>query len=164
MAPTLSSINRLSPSNQLTNASSVTFQATFSKAVSGVGSTNFALSGTAAAGTVGTPSTTDSGLHWSITVTGLASANGILELDLANNTGITDQAGNALSTTTLSGQSYTLNHNTPTLTSINRFSPSGQLTNATSVTFQATFSVAVTGVANGNFALSGMAGISSSNI
>src|SRR5205814_1129796 len=85
---------------------------------------------------------------------GLASANGTLELDLANNTGIADLASNPLSTATLSGQSYTLNHNVVTLTSINRFSPSGQLTNASSVTFQATFSVAVTGVAKGNFTLS----------
>src|SRR5439155_1605706 len=162
MRPTLTSINRFSPSNQLTNASSVTFQATFSEAVSGVAVANFALSGTAAAGTIGTPSTTDSGMHWSITVTGLGSANGTLELDLANNTSITDLASNPLSTITLSGQSYTLNHIALTLTSTIRFSPSSQLTNASSVTFQATFSVAVTGVAKGNFALSGTAGITNS--
>src|SRR5260370_814330 len=65
--PTLSSKNRLASSGQLSKASSVTFQATFSKVVTGVAASNFTLSGTAMINNsnIGTPATTDGGQHWS---------------------------------------------------------------------------------------------------
>ena len=58
-----------------------------------------------------------------------------MQLNLANNTNITDLATNALTTTSLSGQSYTLDHVAPTLTSINRKTPTTQLLNTSNVIF-----------------------------
>src|SRR5439155_134096 len=124
------------------------------------------LSGTAMINNsnIGTPATTDGGQHWSITVSGLGSANGTLELNLANNTDIADLAGNSLATMTLSGQSYTLAQTASTLNSINRFSPSSQLTNASSITFQPPFTAAFPYTTLFRSTLSGMAMINSSNI
>ncbi len=118
--PALDSINLDIPSGQLTNATSVTFLASFSEAVTGVNAGNFILSGTASAGTIGTPVSSDGGVTWTIPVTGLTGpgANGILELDLNNNTDIADLAGNPLSTGTLSGQNYILDNIAPFVSSV----------------------------------------------
>ena len=96
-------------------------------------------------------------MTWSITVSGLGSANGSVILSLANNTGIDDLAGNALSTSTFTGQTYIIETTAPTLNSINLFSPAGEYTNDSSVTYLATFSDAVTGVTASNFSVSGTA-------
>ena len=98
VSPTLTSINRSSPAGQFTNLTSVTFLATFSEAVTGVNTNvaaDFALTGTAiAGGKIGTPTTSNGGLTWSIPVTGLSStANGTVQLNLTHNTGIKDLAG-----------------------------------------------------------------------
>ena len=159
-APTLSSINRLSPTGQFTNAASVTFLARFTEPVANVTANDFVLPFQATTGgSIETPTSSDGGTTWSISVSGLSTtANGSVRLDLANATDIADLATNALATTAFSGQSYTLDHTAPTLSSINRFSPASEFTNGTSVTFQASFSENVTGVTASNFTLSGTAG------
>jgi hypothetical protein len=168
--PVLATLKRLTPSNaviQIGSVGSVTFQAAFSEAVSGVAAGNFSLTGTAGISNsnIGTPATTDGGVHWSIQVTGLANATGTLELNLANNTNIVDQLNNPLFTTSFDGQSYTFTQTVaPALTSINRFTPGSQLTNASGVTFQATFTEAVISVTASNFTLTGTAGVSNSSI
>lgn len=158
-APTLSTIARLSPTEEFTDGSSVTFLATFSDEVSGVTASNFSLpfSGITG-GSIQTPSTNDGGLTWSIIVTGLGSSEGQVQLNLANNADIADLAGNALSTTSLTGQSYTLDHVAPTLATITRKTPTAQLINVSNVVFEVTFSEYISdllAVFTTNFQLSG---------
>ena len=105
------------PATSPTKAASVTFVATFSQDVTGVTASNFSLSGTATGGIIGTPTKSNGGLTWSIVITGISSANGTLELNLQNNTGI-DGAGAgaaAMTTTMFDGQTYTLDHTAPTV-------------------------------------------------
>ena len=61
---------------------------------------NFTRTGTTA--TIGTPTTANGGLYWSVPLSGgnLASLNGTVGLNLANRTGVTDLAGNVLATIT----------------------------------------------------------------
>src|SRR5205807_1096718 len=117
-APTLSSINLASAASTPTNADTLTYLVTFSEAVAGLTASNFSRTGTTAA--IGTPTTSDSGLTWSVILSGgnLAALNGTVELDLANNTSVTDIAGNDLSTATFSGQTYVEDNTAPTLSSI----------------------------------------------
>lgn len=116
-APTLKSMNRASPTSQTTNATSVTYLVTFSEQVTGVNTNvaaDFTLLGAGATGaSIGTPTTSNGGLTWSIPVTHLNSANGTLQLHLAHTTGIKDLAGNGLAGSTATGQPYTLDHKSP---------------------------------------------------
>jgi hypothetical protein len=104
--PTLLSITRNSGSP--TNATSVSWTVVFSEPVNGVTASNFGLvnggliapSITSAVG----PGPTDT---WVVTAN-TGSGNGTLGLNLANNTGITDVASNALTTASFTGQVYTI--------------------------------------------------------
>ena len=84
-------INRSTPAGQYTNASNVTFLATFSEKVTGVVAKDFSLAGTATLGYLGRnqhPATSDGGLTWSIPVRHISSsANGTVQLNLSNSTG-----------------------------------------------------------------------------
>jgi Putative Ig domain len=102
----VTSISRTTPSVQFTNASSVTYTITFSSATTGLTATNLSLTGTAGVGTIGTPATTDGGVHWTVTITGLANANGTLILNLANSTGLSNTVSTMLP---FAGDIYTLN-------------------------------------------------------
>src|SRR5262249_27354653 len=82
-----------------TNAATVRFTVTFSRPVSGVSAANFRLSGTGTAGaSIGTPTSSDGGLTWTVPVS--TGAGGTLGLDLSDRTGIQDSAGNRLYDTT----------------------------------------------------------------
>jgi hypothetical protein len=157
------SILRQSPASQLTNASSVIFRTTFSEKVRGVDSSDFTLttvSGTAsgvlangAVTAVGTDSIT-----FDVTVSNVQ-GDGTLRLDLKGSaTGITDTAGNAISTGFANGDTYILDHTPPFAASILRQSPATQLTNASTVIFRATFSEKVKGVDNSDFTVSPISG------
>lgn len=90
-APAVTSINLTG-----NNVAAPAFTVTFSHAVTGVTAANFSVDGTTG-GTVGTPTTADGGLTWSVPIIG-ASA-GQISLGLTDNTGITDAHGNKLYTT-----------------------------------------------------------------
>jgi hypothetical protein len=80
-APTVSSLNRAAGSTT-TNADSLNFTLVFSEAVTGVDASDFSLATTGtAAGTVGTPTTSDGGVTWTIPVTSIT-GDGALGLDL----------------------------------------------------------------------------------
>ncbi|MGV3639627.1 MAG: T9SS type A sorting domain-containing protein [Adhaeribacter sp.] len=151
--PTVLSINRLTPPQQTTNASAVTFRVTFSEFVAGVDITDFelALTGvTASLGTV-TPVGTD-GKTYDVTVNTIV-GNGTLGLNLkAAGTGIADASGNPIGAG-FTGQTYTIDQTAPTILSLNRQVPTAQTTNATTLTLRATFSEAVTGVDAADFSL-----------
>jgi hypothetical protein len=121
--PSVLGIERSSPSNVITNSSSVTYRAVFSEPVSGVDRTDFVVSATSgsisgilstnAVSAVGTNGTT-----YDVTVSQV-SGNGTLRLDLkASGTGITDQAGNAISGGYASGQTYTVDQTVPLLSTV----------------------------------------------
>ena len=117
--PAVVSINRQVPSSETTNATSVTFRATFSEPVSGVGAADFSL--TIISGSVSgivSSATPVSGSVYDITVSSI-SGDGILRLDLkGTGTGIADAAGNAISGGYTGGQTYTISQSAPVLTSV----------------------------------------------
>jgi hypothetical protein len=154
-APTVSSIALATSSPS--NASSVSWTVTFSESVTGVGTADFALAGTA---TSGASITGVSGSASSYTVTVATSGDGTLGLNLVDDDSIADAATNKLGGTgtgngNLAGQTYTIDRTAPTVSSIVLASASP--TNATSVSWTVTFSESVTGVGAADFALAGTA-------
>ena len=112
LAPTALSIVPAGPVQ--TNAASVAYTVTFSEAVSGVDSADFALvTGGTASGVIGL--TSGSGTTYTVMVNTVG-GDGALQLNLKNSgTGIADTAGNALAGG-LTGQSYTSDRSAPTAT------------------------------------------------
>ena len=144
---TVTSLNLVNtnPSNLRT----VNWTLIFAAADTGVTTSNFSLSGTAAAGaTVGTPTTANAGLTWNIPVTTVG--DGTLTLSLANATGLSNGISTALPFT---GQAYTIDTIAPTIISIVRLTPTGQTTASNTVTFRVTYSEPVTVPGASNFAV-----------
>ncbi len=107
--PTVSSINRVNAATS--NATSVQYTVTFSESVTGVGTSDFSLTGTATGAITGV---TGSGATYTVSVNTFA-GQGSLRLDLNNTgTGIQDAAGNAIATGFTSGQVYTIDRVAPT--------------------------------------------------
>ena len=155
VAPSVSSITRLTPASESTTSTSVTYRVTFSEAVTGVDESDFTIAGTAS-GTVASVSP-GSGTIIDVTVNSI-SGDGTLRLDLNGaGTGITDGFGNVISGAFTSGQAYIVDTTLPSVVSINRHSPAGEITNSTSVIYRVTFSEAVNGVDENDFALTGTA-------
>ncbi len=154
-APTVLSINRLTPSGASTNAASVVFRMTTSESVSGVDVGDFTLtaSGTAA-GTVASISAVSPTIY-DVTVNGTTGA-GTLRLDLNDSgTGIVDGFGNTVAAGFTGGETYSLDRVAPTVMSINRLTPSGATTDADSVIYRMTTSKSVSGVEVSDFTLTG---------
>ena len=158
-APTLASIERSDPSGELTPASTLVFEVTFSEDVTGVDLSDFALS----SGGTGTGSVTNlagSGSRYLVTVS--AAQDGTYNLDLVSSGhGITDTAGNPLSSPAPTGADHTYtvsatpaDATAPTVTSIERSDPAGATTSERTLVFAVTFSEDVTGVDLNDFALS----------
>ncbi len=82
IAPVVSSIVRVGGA-AATNSSSDPFTVTFNEAVTGLSAANFSLGGTDGTGTIGTPTSANGGLTWTVPVTGV-SGNGTLGLNLVN--------------------------------------------------------------------------------
>lgn len=163
IAPSVSSINRQTPSTSTTNATTLVYRVTFSESVFNVDISDFSLIATGtAAGSIASISAS-SGITIDVTVNS-ATGDGTLRLDLkASGTGITDAAGNAIGAGYTSGQTYTLDHTIPTVSSIIRLAPSTQSTNTTSVIYRITFSEIVAGVDITDFSLT-TGGTASGNI
>jgi hypothetical protein len=115
-------------------AATVNWTLTFGSAVTGVTASNFSLSGAAATGaSVGTPTTSDSGLTWTVPVTS-GSTDGTLTLSLANATGLSPGVSTSLP---YAGQSYAMDKTAPT---VSIGSPSASLTAGGPVSFTITYS------------------------
>jgi hypothetical protein len=146
----------------LTGRTSVEYVVTFDEAVTGVDTSDFALtaSGTAT-GTIA--SVSGSGTTYVVTVNSV-SGDGSLRLDLVDDDSIEDAAGNPVGGEGTTGEndgsfstglSYTITSGAitiPQVVSINR-AGSSSLTNADSLNFTVTFSQSVTGVGPDDFAL-----------
>jgi hypothetical protein len=116
VAPSVTSINRVGTA--LTNAASVDYTVTLSENVSGLDTSDFTLTATGtASGSIASVSSV-SGSVYTVTVNSL-SGDGTLRLDLNNaGTGITDTPGNAIASGFTAGQTYTLDHTAPAVTSV----------------------------------------------
>lgn len=108
-APVVSSINRQDPLNQATTSITLTYRVTFSETVTGVGTTDFSLVSSSAAGESITSITPISGSVYDVNVSVSIFAGATLRLDLnATGTGIKDLAGNDISGGFSDGETYIL--------------------------------------------------------
>ncbi|SFK94601.1 DUF4347 domain-containing protein, partial [Azotobacter beijerinckii] len=116
-APSPISILRQNPSAETTNADTLVFAVTFSEPVVNVDASDFTLSGTGIAGaSIGTVS--GSGSTWLVTVTGVTSNNGTVDLTLASGATIQDTSNNSLTDLTADqNEGYTLDNIAPLFTS-----------------------------------------------
>jgi hypothetical protein len=151
-APSISSVVRAGGAGATASgsAASVDYTVTFSESVTGVDASDFALASTGtAAGTLSVVS--GSGSAYTVTVNGL-SGDGTLRLDLnGSGTGIQNGSSVAIASGYTSGQTYTLDHTAPAVTSINRVGSASS--NVASVDYTVTFGESVTGVDASDFAL-----------
>ena len=153
-------IMRQNPAGESTNAAAVTFRVTFAEGVQNVDAADFSLSGTAAVGSLGTPTMVNSDpAVYDVPVTGLSSASGTLNLDIASGNDIQDLTANPLGSSPTIGveQEYTLDNSAGGITSILRQFPTDAVTNADFLTFQITFDEGVQNVDVTDFILSGTA-------
>lgn len=109
--PTVSSINRQSPTGATINGGTVVFRATFSEQVSGVDAADFQLTATGSTTGIINNLSAVSGTTYDVTV-GSVGGTGTLRLDLkASGTGIVDVAGNQIAGGYTAGQAYTVTNN-----------------------------------------------------
>jgi len=117
--PTVSSIVRTTPATATTNASSVSYTATFSDSVTGVDASDFLVSTTGGVTGAAVTSVSGSGTTWTVTV-GTGSGDGTIRLDVADNDTIVNGATTALGGTGSgngdysSGETYTIDKTAPT--------------------------------------------------
>ncbi|MEN9864995.1 MAG: hypothetical protein RL748_585, partial [Pseudomonadota bacterium] len=111
-APTVSSIARVDTATS--NATSVKYTVKFDESVTGVGTSDFALTTTgSAAGSISAIS--GSGDTYTITVSSVT-GDGTVRLDLnSSGTGIADSASNAIATGFMGGEVYTFDHTVPAI-------------------------------------------------
>ncbi len=123
-----------------TNLNTANWTLTFGSAVTGVTASHFTLGGTSTGASVGTPTTADAGLTWTVPVT--TGTDGTLLLRLDNDTGLSSDV-----TTTLPfvGETYTVDKTAPD-TSIT--ATPALLTTSTSANFSYTGSDTGSGVAS----------------
>ncbi|MHC4880733.1 MAG: beta strand repeat-containing protein, partial [Planctomycetota bacterium] len=153
-APELA-ISRMTPAGQNTNADSLIFRAQFNSDMANVDAGDFDVVGTTA--TITSFQVISGTSIFDITVSGgdLAGLNGTVELDLDSGQDMTDLAGNALNTTLTGDESYTVDNTAPTVTSIERQSPSSSPTNADSLVYRITFAEGVMNVGSADFDVTG---------
>ena len=162
-APTVSSIERYSPSTATTDSQTLVYRITFSEDVSGVDKADFALSSDSTGETNGNnPVTSISGSGSVYYAEVSASTDGTYNLDLVpSGHGIADTASNQLTNTAPTGADETYTVSTtitdttvPTVSSIERYNPSSATTDSQTLVYRITFSEDVTGVGTADFALS----------
>jgi outer membrane biosynthesis protein TonB len=130
LRPTVTSIERQTPTAEQTNADSLVYRITFSEAVANLDISDFTISGTTA--TVSHLASAG-GNAYDITISGgnLASLDGTVTLGFVVGQNIADSAGNALTVTTASGTSqrtYLVDNTAPALNAAGS-SPADNATN-----------------------------------
>ncbi|MCE9630075.1 MAG: IPT/TIG domain-containing protein [Planctomycetia bacterium] len=144
-APTVHSITTNPPQSDSTPtpaaSTTLSWTVTFSEAVSGVTASNFTsitgngdASGNVALSSLAVTPSGGSAKTWTVTGTILGAGAGQTTLKLKSNTGITDSAGQALSTSTYDGQTYA--YAVPAVTGISQ--NKGSVNGGTSVTISGT--------------------------
>ncbi|WP_376694852.1 Ig-like domain-containing protein [Wenzhouxiangella sp. EGI_FJ10305] len=115
-APVLQSIARLSPTDEVTNADTLTFRATFDTDVQNVDPADFTATGTTAALAVSVV-TADSVFDLTVSGGDLADLDATVGIDLAAGQDIVDAAGNALpGSEPATDETYTVDNTAPSVT------------------------------------------------
>ena len=156
-APVFDAITRQTPADEVTNADTLTFRATFDSNVQNVDATDFVVNGGSTA-TVTDVQVVTADTVFDVTIAGgdLTSFDGTVGLGLAAGQDITDEFGNVLpSAEPIANETYTLDNTAPVLESIQRQNPSAQNTNADTLTFRATFDSGVQNVDVTDFVVNG---------
>jgi hypothetical protein len=144
----VTSINRHSPSQELTNSTSVVFEVNLSGPVSGLNSARYSLAESGDVSGAYISSITGSGSTYLVTVN-TGSGDGTLRLDVANSTGTSPTI---IGLPFTDGQVYTIDKTPPDVTiSSAETSP----TNASPIPMEIDFSEDVTGFVVGDIAVSG---------
>ncbi len=157
-APTVVSVNRKTPPQQMSHATTGVWTVTFSESVSGLTIADFAAvveSGSISGASVTTVSAA-SGTSVDVTAN-TGTGDGTLRLDVLTSNSILDTAGNAMTEPFDTGQTYIIDKTPPTVSSIVRLTPSAQITNAASVTYAVTFNESVNGLAVADFTITDVA-------
>lgn len=149
-------VNSVPASTNPTSADTVNFRVTFSRAVTGVDASDFALTTTGVSGATIT-NISGSGTTYTVTVnTGVN--NGTIRLDVLDDDTIVDEDSYPLGGGFADGQSYTVDRTNPVVLSIIRTTVNP--TNYYNVSYAVTFSESVIGVNSSDFFLTadGIAG------
>ncbi|MBU0675046.1 MAG: lamin tail domain-containing protein [Proteobacteria bacterium] len=155
-APGLNSFARQTPATNPTNADTLVFRATFDGDVQNVDATDFTVTGTTASITNVAVITANS--VYDLTVSGgdLAGYSGSVGLNVAGTHNITDPAGNALAVAEpATDETYTMDNNAPTLSSLTLQTPGSSPTNGDVLVFRATFDQDVQNVDAADFSVTG---------
>ncbi len=156
--PGVTSFTRQDPATSRTNADRLVFLATFSEAVTGVDTADFAVNGNPVTTATVTDVSQVTTSTYDVTISGgdLAGFNGTVNLNLSGAQDITDLIGNALPPGEPSiDETYTLDNTAPGVTSFTRQDPAASRTNADILVFRATFSEGVQEVDSGDFGVNG---------
>ncbi|HBE76636.1 MAG TPA: hypothetical protein DDW65_02470 [Firmicutes bacterium] len=152
VAPTVISINRLSPSQPVTNWTSVRYRVTFSESVSGVDIGDFFLTSTGTAtGIISSLTAIDDNIY-DVTISSIK-GSGTLHLALRSYSNIKDIKGNVTNQGFNSGETYTFETTAPKVISITRLNPLGPKTNSTTITYRINFNENVNGIDLSDFSL-----------
>ena len=153
-APSLSTINRKSGSQNPTAADNITFTVTFAESVADITPAKFKLTTTGQVTANIYAAAAVSGSVYDILVNGVSGA-GTVRLDLNDNTNsIDDDADLALTNpVTIGNESFTVNTLAPSVISLMRKAGSTSPTDAATAEFSLIFSKAVTGVDSSDFEL-----------
>ena len=156
-APVLASLTRQSPTDEFTNADTLTWDFAFSSISGGfdLDASDFVLTGTTATLSVSRYST-----GFTVTASGgdLAGLDGEVLINLVG--GVADEYGNVLSTGTPTGaneRSYTVDNTAPTVSSIALFPGTSTPTSADAVSWAVTFSenLDTTSISGADFSVTG---------
>ncbi len=118
ISPSVTSINRQTPTTASTNVDTITFRVTFSEGVTGMDTADFALTTTGTvAGTLSMITAVSTSIY-DVTINSIT-GTGTLRLDLkSSTTGISDLVGNPLTTGALGTQFYTIDTVAPTIANV----------------------------------------------
>ena len=157
-APTVTSIVRHEPTTSPTNADTLTWRVTFNEDVKDVGDADFAITGTTAS--LGVVPMTGSTRIYDVTASGgnLDGLTDTVTLSFATGQDIKDIANNNLTDTAPTGTNdftFVVDNTAPTVTKIERESPTTSPTNADTLTWRITFSEDVQNVSNLDFTVTG---------
>lgn len=152
VAPVLSSVTRLNPVTEETEATEVTFQVAFSESVNNVDVSDFETSGDVS-GLVSQVTPIMSNQIYNVTVSNLG-GSGTLGLAVASTTDIVDVAENAFAAGFPLSETYTVTDTAIPTTIITRLDPATESTNRSEVSFRVTFSEVVENVDAADFTFS----------
>ena len=153
-APTVTKIERQTPTTSPTNADFLTWRVTFSEDVINVGEADFEVDGPTGAALYVVAMTGSTSVY-EVTASGgdLPSLDGEVTLSIAGTNDIKDNADNDLSTAMppSPNETYVLDNTAPRVEKIERQSPADWETNADSLTWRVTFSENVKNVDTADF-------------